>query len=329
MRLSSTVRFLSKKSVLYTTYVTRFHPDVQSIPHLASDPADHHAPPARFRIETSSSQPALIYAAGRKVPSLPMHRWSDSLYPHPPRSPHRRRSRQPQNSSCALATSASSAQASIATSSSATEAINKIIAIVRDEMDKIGQEFFLPALNPRELWEESGRWAGMGENMFHVRGPQRRRSTALGHDLRRGHDLHRTQRAPQLQAASPRSGTRSRPSSATSPALKAEPLRVRQFIMKDSYSFDIDDAGLDTSYNKHDQAYRNIFTRCGLSFVSVETPTPEPWAAPPRRSSWSTPTPAKTSSPAAPPATPPTSRRPPAPSLPSKTSPPPATAPPN
>src|SRR6201999_3943796 len=47
-------------------------------------------------------------------------------------------------------------------------ALNKVIAIVREEMDRIGQEFFLPALNPRELWEESGRWAGMGDNMFRL-----------------------------------------------------------------------------------------------------------------------------------------------------------------
>src|SRR6202044_2086135 len=50
----------------------------------------------------------------------------------------------------------------------------------------------------------------------------------------------------------------------------AGPLRGRQFIMKDAYSFDIDEAGLDVSYNKHDQAYRNIFTRSGLDFVAVD-----------------------------------------------------------
>ena len=51
-------------------------------------------------------------------------------------------------------------------------ALNKIIAIVREEMDKIGQEFLLPTLNPRELWEESGRWTGMGDNMFRLKEPQ-------------------------------------------------------------------------------------------------------------------------------------------------------------
>src|SRR5262249_25516353 len=47
--------------------------------------------------------------------------------------------------------------------------VNKIIAIVREEMDKIGQEFLLPALNPRELWESSGRWSVMGDNMFRLK----------------------------------------------------------------------------------------------------------------------------------------------------------------
>jgi prolyl-tRNA synthetase len=77
------------------------------------------------------------------------------------------------------------------------------------------------------------------------------------------------------------------------PRPKSGLLRVRQFTMKDSYSFDIDAAGLDKSYDLHDAAYRKIFTRCGLKFVA-STPTPAPWAARSRRSSWSTPTPAKT-----------------------------------
>ncbi len=146
--------------------------------------------------------------------------------------------------------------------------INKIIAIVRDEMDKIGQEFFLPALNPRELWEESGRWAGMGENMFHVRDRKGAEyCLAMTHEevmtsIARS-ELRSYKQLPQIWY---QIQTKFR----DEPRPKAGLLRVRQFIMKDSYSFDIDDAGLDTSYNKHDQAYRNIFTRCGLSFVSVD-----------------------------------------------------------
>ena len=79
-------------------------------------------------------------------------------------------------------------------------AILKITNIVREEMDKIGQEFYLPALNPREVWEASGRWEVMGENMFRLKDRKGRRSVP-GHDARRGDDGDRTQRAAQLQAA--------------------------------------------------------------------------------------------------------------------------------
>lgn len=146
--------------------------------------------------------------------------------------------------------------------------LNKIIQITRQEMDRIGQEFFLPALNPKELWEESGRWSGMGQNMFRL---QDRKGAwlalAMTHeevmtDLARK-ELRSYKQLPQIwyqiqtkfrDEPRPRSGL----------------LRVRQFIMKDSYSFDIDAAGLDQSYRKHDEAYRAIFRRCGLSFLSVD-----------------------------------------------------------
>jgi prolyl-tRNA synthetase len=146
--------------------------------------------------------------------------------------------------------------------------INKIIGIVREEMDRIGQEFFLPALNPKEIWEESGRWSGMGDNMFRLRDRKDAEfCLAMTHeevvtDIARK-ELRSYKQLPQIwyqiqtkfrDEPRPRSGL----------------LRVRQFLMKDSYSFDIDEAGLDVSYNKHDQAYRRIFTRCGLDFVAVE-----------------------------------------------------------
>jgi prolyl-tRNA synthetase len=146
--------------------------------------------------------------------------------------------------------------------------VNKIIAIVRDEMDKIGQEFLLPALNPRELWEESGRWSVMGENMFHLKDRKGAElCLAMTHEevmtsiARR--ELRSYKQLPQIWY---QIQTKFR----DEPRPKSGLLRVRQFLMKDSYSFDIDDAGLDLSYNKHDRAYRNIFTRCGLQFVAVE-----------------------------------------------------------
>jgi len=147
-------------------------------------------------------------------------------------------------------------------------ALNKIIAIVREEMDKIGQEFLLPTLNPLELWQESGRDIVMGQNMFHL---QDRKGAdwvlAMTHEevmtsIARN-ELRSYKQLPQVWY---QIQTKFR----DEPRPKGGLLRVRQFIMKDSYSFDIDAAGLDVSYDKHDAAYRAIFTRCGLEFVAVE-----------------------------------------------------------
>jgi len=145
---------------------------------------------------------------------------------------------------------------------------NKIMNIVRQEMDTIGQEFFLPAIHPRELWEASGRWAVMGENMFRLK-DRKGAEFALGMtheevmtDIARK-ELRSYKQLPQIwyqiqtkfrDEPRPRSGL----------------LRVRQFIMKDSYSFDIDAAGLDVSYKKHYDVYCRIFDRCGLKYMVVE-----------------------------------------------------------
>jgi prolyl-tRNA synthetase len=145
---------------------------------------------------------------------------------------------------------------------------NKIMNIVRHEMDTIGQEFFLPAIHPRELWEASGRWAVMGDNMFRLK-DRKGAELALGMtheevmtDIARK-ELRSYKQLPQIwyqiqtkfrDEPRPRSGL----------------LRVRQFIMKDSYSFDIDAAGLDVSYKKHYDVYCRIFDRCGLKYMVVE-----------------------------------------------------------
>ena len=145
---------------------------------------------------------------------------------------------------------------------------NKIMAIVRQEMDKIGQEFYLPALHPRELWEVSGRWSVMGENLFRLK-DRKGADLCLGMtheevmtDIARK-ELRSYKQLPQIwyqiqskfrDEPRPRSGL----------------LRVRQFIMKDSYSFDIDAAGLEISYRKHYDAYCRIFDRCGLKYMVVE-----------------------------------------------------------
>src|SRR5580698_10556547 len=147
-------------------------------------------------------------------------------------------------------------------------ALNKIIAIVREEMDKIGQEFYLPAILPRELWEESGRWTAMGDNMFRLK-DRKGADLCLGmtHEeimtsIARG-ELRSYKQLPQIWY---QIQTKFR----DEPRPKSGLLRVRQFIMKDAYSFDIDKAGLDKSFDLHDAAYRAIFTRCGLKFVAVE-----------------------------------------------------------
>ncbi len=146
--------------------------------------------------------------------------------------------------------------------------LNKITAIVREEMDKIGQEFYLPGILPREPWEESGRWTGMGDNMFRLK-DRKGADLCLGmtHEeimtsIARG-ELRSYKQLPQIWY---QIQTKFR----DEPRPKSGLLRVRQFIMKDSYSFDIDKAGLDKSFDLHDEVYRRIFTRCGLKFVAVE-----------------------------------------------------------
>ncbi len=149
-----------------------------------------------------------------------------------------------------------------------TRSVNKIVAIIRQEMDTIGQEFLLPAILPRELWEESGRWTGMGDNMFRLQD-------------RKGADLCLGMTHEEVMTAIARNELRSykqlpqiwyqiQTKFRDEPRPKSGLLRVRQFTMKDAYSFDIDEAGLDASYNAHDRVYRQIFTRCGLEFVAVE-----------------------------------------------------------
>lgn len=146
--------------------------------------------------------------------------------------------------------------------------IQKIINIVREEMDRIGQEFFLPALHPRELWEASGRWSVMGDNMFRLKDRK-------GADLCLGmtHEEVMTEIArKELRSYKqlPQIWYQIQTKFRDEPRPKSGLLRVRQFTMKDSYSFDIDKAGLDKSFDQHDDVYRKIFTRCGLKFVAVE-----------------------------------------------------------
>ena len=144
----------------------------------------------------------------------------------------------------------------------------KIMGIVREEMDKIGQEFYLPALNPREIWEASGRWTVMGENMFRLK-DRKGADLCLGMtheeimtDIARK-ELRSYKQLPQIWY---QIQTKFR----DEPRPKSGLLRVRQFIMKDAYSFDIDAAGLDVSYQKHHDTYCRIFDRCGLKYMVID-----------------------------------------------------------
>jgi prolyl-tRNA synthetase len=151
----------------------------------------------------------------------------------------------------------------------AKRSLNKIEAIVREEMGAIGgQEFFLPALHPAEIWKESGRWDVMGDNMFRLK--DRKNGdyclgmtheeifTAIARD-----ELRSYRQLPQVWY---QIQTKFR----DEPRPKSGLLRVRQFTMKDAYSFDVDRAGLDLRYEDQRRAYEKVFTRSGLDFVAVQ-----------------------------------------------------------
>jgi prolyl-tRNA synthetase len=151
----------------------------------------------------------------------------------------------------------------------AQRCLRKIEDIVRLEMDAIGaQELLLPALLPAELWQESGRWDVMGDNLFRLRDRfQRTLCLGMTHEevvtaIARG-ELRSYKQLPQIWY---QIQTKFR----DEPRPRAGLLRLRQFRMKDSYSFDIDDAGLETSYRKHYSAYGRIFERCGLPYLAAE-----------------------------------------------------------
>jgi prolyl-tRNA synthetase len=151
----------------------------------------------------------------------------------------------------------------------AQRSLLKIQQIVRQEMDAMGaQEFYLPGLNPAEVWQESGRWDIMGDNLFRLK-DRFGRDLCLGmtHEevmttIARG-ELRSYKQLPQIWY---QIQTKFR----DEPRPKSGLLRVRQFIMKDSYTFDMDQAGLDVAYDKHYKTYCRIFDRCGLEYTAVE-----------------------------------------------------------
>jgi prolyl-tRNA synthetase len=146
--------------------------------------------------------------------------------------------------------------------------LRKIENIIREEMERIGaQEFFLPALSTRELWTETGRWKDYGDDMFRMK-DRKDRDLCLAPtheeiitDIARK-EIRSYRELPQIwYQIQMKFRDEPRPRSAL--------LRAREFIMKDSYSLDRDEEGLDRSYSQHVDAYKRIFTRCGLKFFTV------------------------------------------------------------
>lgn len=148
--------------------------------------------------------------------------------------------------------------------------MNKINEIMREEMDAIGaQEISMPVLHPAEIWQQTGRWDAIGDEMFRLK-DRTDRDMCLGmtheeimtwlasREIRSYRDLPQIWYQIQTKLrdeARPKSGV----------------LRTREFIMKDSYSFDATEEGLRKNYQLHAEAYHRIFTRCGLKFAMVES----------------------------------------------------------
>jgi len=144
----------------------------------------------------------------------------------------------------------------------------KVIEVIRDEMARIGaQEFRLPAMHPAEIWRRTGRWDSMGEEMFRLRDRK-------GVDLALGmtHEEVFTTLARELNSYRelPQLWYQFQTKFRDEPRPKAGLMRTREFTMKDSYSFDLDRAGLDRSFDLHHDAYRRIFDRLGIPAVAVQ-----------------------------------------------------------
>ncbi len=148
----------------------------------------------------------------------------------------------------------------------------KINQIIREEMNAIGgQEVAMPVLNPAEVWQQTGRWDVIGDEMFRLKDRGGRdMCLAMTHEETMtwlaAHDIRSYRDLPQIwyqvqtklrDEARPKSGV----------------LRTREFTMKDSYSFDRDEESLDKSYQLHLEAYNKIYSRCGLKFSVVQSDT--------------------------------------------------------
>ena len=144
----------------------------------------------------------------------------------------------------------------------------KVAAIIRQEMNAIGgQEFFLPAMHPASLWQKSGRWETMGDEMFRL-------TDRKGAELALGmtHEEVFATLAAEITSYKtlPQVWYQIQTKFRDEPRPKSGLLRVREFFMKDSYSFNLDDAGLDAAFDAHHAAYTRIFARLGLDAFPVQ-----------------------------------------------------------
>jgi len=145
----------------------------------------------------------------------------------------------------------------------------KVMQILREEMNRVGgQEFYLPALHPAEVWKESGRWDAIGDDMFRLKDRK-------GTDMCLGmthEEIFTTIARNELRSYKqlPQVWYQIQIKFRDEPRPKSGFMRLRTFIMKDAYSFDVDEKGLDRSFEDQKEAYKRIFTRAGIKFSIVE-----------------------------------------------------------
>lgn len=143
--------------------------------------------------------------------------------------------------------------------------VRKVSQIIREEMDAIGgQEFHLPALNPKEIWEETGRVEAFGDILFHIKNRE--------YVLAPTHEEIMTYHARNVVKSykdMPQIWYQIQTKFRNEPRPRSGVIRGRQFLMKDAYTFDVSYEALDVAYGLHDKAYRKIFYRCGLKYFVV------------------------------------------------------------
>ena len=167
----------------------------------------------------------------------------------------------------------------------AWRALRKVENIIREEVDAAGgQELRLPVLQPVELWEQTGRRSAFGDNLFTLH-DRRQRALVMApthEEVITNVAKANVQSYRDLPLMLYQIQTKFR----DEPRPRAGLIRVREFDMKDAYSFDADEDGLDVSYQAMAQAYRNIYRRCGLTALMAEADSGAIGARTPTSSCW-------------------------------------------